>query len=206
MKLDNNLLQKCYRDSMILQYERELESQGYSVMLGYVMNGLNLDLYAEKGSEKRAYEFKLVGNKNYINGNIKKFKEQIESLGILPFVVFVNPPVETHISFDNLDELLTAYLSKEPLPHELESISPGAEIDAVDINKLTSISVTDGITKIEGYATISINLQDSANRDAYPNGKYSEAFPMNFTVNLRNDETYSIEHIEYEIDTSSWIE
>ena len=206
MKIDGNLLRKCYYDTMVLQYKNELEKQGYLVSLGYSINGIILDLYAEKDAEKRAYEFKLVGNRDYANGSIKKFKERVESLGIIPYVIYVNPPAEKNISFENLDMLLAEYFVEHSLPPELSALSPNTLIDYVEIDKLTNVDIADDEITVDGYASISVKILLSSGSESTDSDidEYAERFPMSFNVKLRQNGNYSIDSVECDIDTSSW--
>jgi len=193
---------------MILQYKRQLESKGFSVSTEHQIFGLHADLYAEKGSEKRVYEFKVVGKNQYVKGHLSKFKEIVESNGATPYVVYVNPPVEKAIYFEDLDTILASFFLNGELPSELDSLSTHTSIDAIDIDDLTSIEISNGVITVEGNAIISVELQYGSSSDMKLGDgvKSFDNFPMTFRAEMEYCDKYSIVNIEHEIDTSSFYE
>ena len=207
MKLDKNLLDKCYYDTIITQYKNELEKDGFSVFAAYPFSNKQVDLYAEKDAEKRVYEFKMVGNQDKTKEKIMKFKDYAVSNGATPYVVYVNPPKEKQIQFDGLDNLLTNYFIKTEIPSELDRLSTHTSIESVEVYDLTSVEVSESMINIDGFATISAELQYSSNSDMKSNDGllYTDRFPMSFNAKLRYfNEEYSIENIKYNIDISNW--
>ena len=207
MKLDRNLLNRCYHDTVITQYKEELENNGFTVYMEHLFSNELVDLYAEKDNEKRVYEFKMVGSPNEKKQQITKFKDFVVSHGATPYVVYVNPPDEKQIQFDGLDELIMDYFNTTEFPSELDTLSTHTAITSVYVSDLTSVDVSDGTINIDGFATISVELQYGSTSDFTRGDSLSstDRFPMSFSVKLRHyDGEYVIENIEYAIDTSSW--
>lgn len=171
------------------------------------MNGnetFEVDLYAEKGQEKRIYEFKLVGKKQYQKGQVKRFKELAEIIDAKSFVVYVNLPTQKEIIFNDLDGIIYDYFTNENFPAELDELSTHTTIDIIEVDEITSIDVNKTLIRIEGYSTISVILQYGSDRD-FNRGygvRHCEKFPLTFEIELDLD--YSIKKIEYEIDKSDW--
>lgn len=209
MKLDRNLLNRCYHDTIITQYKKELENSGFTVYMEHLFSNKRVDLYAEKADEKRVYEFKMVGSPNQKKDQIVKFKDFALSHGATPYVVYVNPPEEKQIQFDGLDELLLHYFNNTEFPSELDQLSTHTSITSVYISDLTNVGVSDGIINIDGFATISVELQYGSNSDLKREDGllHTDRFPMSFSAKLSHyNGEYVIENIEYSIDTSSWYE
>ena len=207
MKLNKNLLNRCYQDTVITQYKEDLENNGFTVYMGHLFSNMQVDLYAEKADEKRVYEFKMVGNQNHNKGQITKFKDFVMSHGATPYVVYVNPPEEKQIQFDGLDELILNYFNTKEFPPELGKLSTHISITSVYVSDLTKVDVSDGTINIDGFATLSVELQYGSNSDFRRGDGVSstDRFPMSFSIKLRhNNGEYVIENIEYHIDTSSW--
>lgn len=209
MKLDRNLLLRCYHDTVILQYKKTLEKQGFIVFSEHKIFGMEVDLYAEKDLEKRVYEFKMIGNKKYIKGRLSKFKEVVESNGATPYIIYINPPTEKEIIFDDLGMYLTEYFMNEDLPSELDALSTHTTIDVIEIDELISIEISNSEISTQGVANINVELQYGSDADGRRGDgiEYTDNFPMKFDVKLeQDDDGYYITEIEYKIDTSSFYE
>ena len=206
MKPDRDLLLKCYIDAMIMQYKRDLEKKGFIVSLGYKIHDLHIDVYAEKDSEKRAYNFKLVGKENYVKWNIVDFKETAEVHGITAYAVYVNPPDKKQIDFDDLSKLLTDHFIDGETPTELDELSTQVRVDKVELDELTGIDIANEVITIDGYASICVELYyDSGHAMKHTDGvDYTDRFPMSFCARLGYNDAYFIKSIDYEIDTSNW--
>ena len=208
MKPSKDLLNQCYYNAMIMHYRNELIEKGFSVYLEHSFHGKQVDLFAQNDSEKRVYDFKLIGNSAHTTGVITKFKLFVESHGAKPYVIYVNPPEDKQIQFDDLDTLLTDYFLHEALSSKLDVLSTYARIDSVQVDDLTSVKITDCVITLDGHATIFVDMQDGLKSDIRQGScdSYADRFPMSFCVKLGYDENYFIENIEYDIDTSGWYE
>ena len=208
MKLSRDNLIVAYYNAMIAQYADELEGDSFVVTQGHG-NGSHLyGLYAEKGSDKRIYAFKLVGKDPYIKGQLSKFKEYAASINATPYIVHVNPPMEKSIEIDTLGEVLTEYFMQSDIPGELDCLSTHTRIEDVEVAVIHSVDITkEGITA-SGEAVISVGLQYGSDSDCEKDDgvEYNMSFPMSFTV--RMDPTFELDEgdIEYHIDSSSFFE
>lgn len=208
MKLNRKYLNKCYHDAMILQYKDELRKEGFITEsereFSFEGKRFEVDLYAKKGEEKRIYEFKLIGKKEYQKGQITKFKELAKIINAKPFVVYVNPPIEKEISFDDLVGIINDYFINEEIPSQLDELSTHTSIDCVEVDEILSLVIEKLLITVTGLATINVNLQYGSNHDCDcgDGDECNDSFPLAFTIKL--DHEYNIENIEYEIDTSEW--
>jgi hypothetical protein len=208
MRLSRDNLVMAYHNAMIMQYANELEGNGFVVTQEHGNGSHSYDLYAEKGSDKRIYEFKLVGKNPYVKGQLSRFKEYAASINATPYVVHVNPPMEKSIEMGTLGEVLTAYFIHSDIPGELDSLSTHTSIEAVDVNIIHSVDITkEGITA-SGEAVISVRLQYGSDADCKRNdgAEDSASFPMSFTVKMSSNFEFDEGDIEYHIDTSSFYE
>ncbi|OEF98276.1 hypothetical protein [Desulfuribacillus alkaliarsenatis] len=210
MKLDKIYLNKCYHDAMILQYKQELKNEGFLTESEKIFdfNGkrFKVDLYAVKDGEKRIYEFRIVGKGRFQKGIITKFKEFAESTNAKPYVVYVKPPIEKQIIFEELDQIISGYFIEEGIPSELDVLSTHTTIDYIEVNEILSVAIEKSLITVSGEAIVYVNLQYGSDRDCeYGDGaEYSDSFPLTFTVELDCD--HNIKTIKYEVDTSNWYE
>jgi hypothetical protein len=208
MKLDENYLKKCYHDAAVLQLSKQLRAEGFVTYTEYEIKyqsiNFSADLYAEKNDEKRIYEFKLIGNKKHQQGLITKLKKVAKEIGAEAFVIYVNPPVEKSIDFDDLGSILTEYFCNNDIPNDLDILSTHTSIDIVEVDDITYCGITGDCITVSGNATINVELQWGSDHDSeIGDGLIDyDGFPMSFTVKLDFD--FEINDIDFAIDTSDW--
>lgn len=194
---------------MIMQYKEKLESEGFSISVEKKFNTkcgiIQADLYAEKGQDKRIYEFKYYGNKRYNKGTVISIKKYAESIGAKFFMVYLTPYRERKIEFDDLGEILTSFMINDILPNELDCLSTHTTIEEVTVDSINNIYITDHI-RVTGDAIISIELQFGSDSDyRHEIGlRTNESFPMTFDVKLDRD--LNIVSCDVEIDTDDYYE
>lgn len=213
MKLDRKYLAKCYYDAMMLQYKDMLIRDGFDVeletKLKYKDSYIEVDLFAKKGTEKRIYEFKYMGNNNGYKSTkyIKEYKNSAKNIGAELFIVYINVPHEKQIEFDDLEDIITSYFIDSEIPNELDTLSTHTSIDSIEIDEIYCIKVkADNDIEVEGSGIIYVNLQYGSGRDNI-NGdgfEYQESFPLEYKIVLNSEQ--EILDIEYDIDTSSFYE
>ena len=207
MELDRNRLIHCYYNTVLEQYKSDLEKSGFHVELEYKSMDYVFDLYAENDNEKKVYEFRIVGVKERRNRYVAEFKKSAEKINAKPNMVYVKPPVEKEIIFDELNAILTNYFINSETPDGLDELSTHTNVDMVEVDEILSIELEGDKIILSGLATIYVYLQyGSAHDTKLGDGDSKSAnFPLNFEVTL-NKKDYSVCTMEYDIDTSSWDE
>lgn len=213
MKLDRKYLIKCYYDATMLQYKDMLINEGFDVdlerKLKYEDSYIVVDLFAKKGTEKRIYEFKYIGNKNNFKNIrfIKEYKRIAKQIDAELFVVYINVPHEKQIEFDDLGDIITSYFRDKEIPNELDTLSSHTSIDYIEIDEIYSIRVNaDRYIKVEGNGIIYVNLQYGSGYDNISGDGFEcqESFPLEYKIAFNSEQ--EISYIKYEIDTSSFYE
>ena len=213
MKLDRKYLIECYYNAMILQYKDMLIKEGFDVdfetQLKYENSYIGVDLLAKKGTEKRIYEFKYVGNNNKFKStkDIKEYKKIAEKINAELFVVYINVPHEKQIEFDDLEDIVTSYFRNLEIPNELDTLSTHTSIDCIEIDEIYSIRVNaDRYIEVEGNGIIYVNLQYGSVHDNIRGDGFEcqESFPLEYKISFNSEQ--EISNIKYEIDTSSFYE
>ena len=208
MKLNSNYLNKSYYVAMILQYNDELKKEGFRTetkkkfLFG---DGIFIaDLYAESDDEKRIYDFQISGRKESQMERTAVLNGLAKSINAQPMVVYVNPPIEKHIVFEDLEAIVNEYFTTGDLPSELADLSDKSSVSEVKVEDIITASIENTLITISACATIYVNLKFGTESD-FDSGEskiYCENFPLSFTIGLDFD--FNCTTIEYEIDLSEY--
>jgi hypothetical protein len=193
---------------MILQYNDELKKEGFRTetkkkfLFG---DGIFIaDLYAESDDEKRIYDFQIVGRKESQMARTEDLNGLAKSINAKPIVIYVNPPIEKHIVFEDLEAILNEYFTTGEVPSELSALSENVSVSAVTVEDIITAALETSLITISACATIYVNIKLGYDSEA-DNGEskiYCENFPLSFTIGLDFD--FNCKTIEYEIDTSDF--
>ncbi len=216
MKLNSNYLNKSYYVATMLQYNDELKKDGFKTETKktFILNdeAFVADLYAENEEEKRVYDFQLTGRKEAQSERTARLNLLCASIDAKPFVVYVKPPIEKQIVFDELETIINDYFLTDDLPPEFSDLSEETCINAVKIDEILTVSFEKSLVCLSGCATIFITLRHKSEKDS-ENGESSENgdgglvccehFPLSFDIGLDCD--YNCKTLEYEIDMSEYL-
>ena len=139
------------------QLKERYERDGYRVASNFWMGNTIVDLYAEKGNLKFAFEFKArAGLQN--RGLLERNREIAKSLGIHYRVVIVQPPVDKRMEINGLEATLEEQF-RMSIPDELDALSTHTMIEEVCDASLGNIEqLPDGNLNIEGKAEVLVEL------------------------------------------------
>jgi hypothetical protein len=209
MKLSSNYLNKSYYVATMLQYNDELKKEGFKTETKktFLLDGeaFIADLYAENEEEKRIYDFQLTGRKEAQSERTTELNLLCASINAKPVIIYVKPPVEKQIVFDELETIINDYFLSGDLPLELSDLSRETCINAVTIDEILTASFEKLIVSFSGCATIFVTLQHEPEKNDNHDETFvcCEHFPLSFDISLDCD--YNCKTLEYEIDLSDYI-
>lgn len=212
MKLNSNYLSKCYYVATLLQYNDELKKEGFQTETKktFFLDGeaFVADLYAQNDEEKRVYDFQLTGRKDAQSERTAHLNLLCVNIGAKPLVVYVKPPVEKQIVFDELEAIINDYFLTDDLPPELSDLSLETCINAVKIDEILTASFEKSLVSLSGCATIFVTLRHELENNDKDSENHEglvccEHFPLSFDIGLDCD--YNCKTLEYEIDLSEYI-
>lgn len=224
MKLNSNYLNKSYYVATMLQYNDELKKEGFKTETKktFLLNDepFIADLYAEnegekgENSEKRIYDFQLIGRKQAQSERTARLNLLCQTIDAKPVIVYVKPPVEKQIVFEELETIINDYFLTDNLPQELLDLSLETCINAVKIDEILTASIEKSLISLSGCATVFATLRHEPEKDG-KSGESSENdensgglvccehFPLSFDIGLDCD--FNCKTLEYEIDLSEYI-
>lgn len=203
MKLSDSYLNKSYYVATVLQQMDELRKEGFDVQLKkkifFKGEFFTADLYAENGSEKQIYDFRLEEGQEHPEERDALLNSICESVDAKPVVVEITLPEERQIHFDELDDILFSYLSTTTLLPELQELPGDVSVCGVKVNDILSATLESANISVSGLAKLYISLRYRISEDEEQGFSTScDSFPMSFTVSLDNN--FNCQTFEYEID------
>jgi hypothetical protein len=207
MKLSSNYLNKSYYVATMLQYNDELKREGFQTETKkkFLFDGeaFVADLYAQNDDEKRIYDFQLSGRKDSGNERTALLNALCETIGAKPIVIYVKPPVEKQIIFDELEPIINEYFLTGDLPAELSDLSDDTAVNAVKVDDILTASFEHSVISLSGCATVYATLQYGCEGSADGECRVCcESFPLSFDIWLDCD--FNCKSLEYEIDLSAF--
>lgn len=180
----------------------QMEADGYTVTRQH-RNGANVyDLVATKAEEKIAVEVKARSALREATGQVRELRERAYSEGFTEFrLVITNPPHETRVEIDGLDDQLSRYFSSH-LPETLSSLSKSTRATGVSSVEIDAVHVSaDGVSVI-GTGIVQVRLEDDMGATPADAG-WTIDFPFTFKVML--DHTLTLASVTgLAVDTSSF--
>lgn len=190
-----------------------LKKQGFETFTNHKLEdkirggALIIDLYAESKTEKRVYEFKIVGNKHDYKelSSIKELKNYAKEIDAKFMFVAISLPIIKTIEFDEIGSLLMEYFNINETPGEIDCLSTHSRIEEISDCEINSIRIYDGKIVVEGDARMTLSLQIGSDGDCRRGDglESSEVFDFTFTATIEHKE---ISELEYEINTDSFYE
>jgi len=208
MKLANNYLVKSYHDAAIAQKSHELKEKGYSVEIEKKIEIANrtfiVDLYAEKGAEKKLYEFK-VRNTDYFDlAKIRQLKDLSKFVNASLDIVYITPPEKTQIECDGLEEQIDSYFSREEYPPIINELSTHTSVHYIEISELKYCYIDADIIKLNGEGLFHLELQWGSDSDVRNDDGLigSTSLPFKFSLSMNHD--MEVQNLDYDVDTSDF--
>lgn len=139
------------------QLKERYVRDGFTVIECYHMGNVIVDLYAERGELRFAFEFKAragLQNRDLLERN----REIAKGLGIHYRVVIVQPPVGKRLEVEGLEATLEEHF-RMSIPDDLDALSTHTMIEEVnDVSFSKTEQRPDGSLNIEGKAEVLIEL------------------------------------------------
>lgn len=210
MKIGIDEIRQGIHSAAIDKITQQLKKEGYNVIKDFHYNhtnsnGIRFDLWAEKGDDKRIYEFKIGKNRIYKN-QFERLQAYAKELKAKLFIIYLEVPKSKEIEVDGLDSIILSDLI-DNTPSELESLATCVRIDEVENLDITSICITNSYVKLVGTGTILVLAQFGSDRDLNRDDGFEQELSFDFyfkmTYDILNDKVIDS---YYKIDTEWYYE
>lgn len=200
MRLGINEITKGIYISAVEKVTRQLQREGFKVFPKFPVRGENsirFDLYAEKGLDKRVYEFK-IGRNKIRQEQFIFLQNHAKEIGARLFIIYLEIPISKKIQFRGIEDIIIRDWESKTPKDFLEFAYHIDIVDIVDMN-INSIDIDGDEIIILGEAAVLGEAQMRAIDD------FIEKFDFNFTFRLRLDHCRKrILSSYYKIDTSGY--
>ena len=162
----------------------DLERRGYRVSRDARVGDRSVDLLAERGDERLAFEIKARSRLQESAQDVGRLREAARDAGLTELrLVVVSPPHAVDVSIEDLHSELLRYFSENELPKELLAISPGARVEGVSDIDIESVEIRRARIHLRGRATADIDFNDA--RGGVGDGLIaSDSFQFSFDLEL----------------------
>lgn len=147
-----------------IKITRELEKEGFKVVREEFLEDsrMCLDLYAEKGDDRRIYEFKIEKNKQ--NSRLDILQQEAKRRKAKLYVIYLQVPRSKEIEYEGLEDIIYEDLVDD-FPSELDMLSTHTRIDSVDNIEIDSIQILQNCINMRGSGSINLYLQWGTDRE-----------------------------------------
>ena len=165
----------------------DLERRGYRVARDAQVGDQFVDLLAERGEERLAFEIKARSRLQASTQDVVQLREAARDAGLTELrLIVVNPPHAVDVSIEDLHSELLRYFSENELPKELLALSPGARVEGVSDIDTESVEIRRARIHVRGRATADIEFNDA--RGGVRDGlTASDSFQFSFDLELGPD-------------------
>jgi hypothetical protein len=179
---------------------RRLEADGYAV----TRHAPPYDLVATRNGQRIAIEVTALAALGQARQHVRELRERAFNQGFTEFrQVIANPPHETRVEIDGLNDQLFRYFVDHP-PASLAALGPHAPITKVTLVEIDAIHVSAGESRVAGTGVVEVELADDRG-EARGSTRWEADFPFAFAVTLDHDLIISaVETLE--VDTSHFRE
>lgn len=181
MKIGMNEILRGIEYTAIQKITKELERDGFSINKEYSI----FDLYAEKGDDKRIYEFK-IGKNRIQKRQFIALQEEAKRLGAKLYIVYLEIPHSKEVDFEGLDQIIYEDLLND-FPSEIDALSTHTTIESIEDIEIDSINISDSIVKLTGSGTINVHLQFGSRSDIKNNDAVEDVGSVDFFFKLSVD-------------------
>ena len=207
MRINYNTILDVLENEAIEQTSRRLEKQGFQAIKGYRFENYEIDLFAEKGEEKRLYEFKIAKERSRSSSKEKEHYLFLQSLAkqlrARLVYVFVKPPKEgVSVSIDGFEELLYDDICKTgKMPLEQKQLICTDILEVSDV-QFTMISLHKDEVFVSGHCIVNIEENRISSTVSTRNPNCVEFFNEDVAVyyEIRMDTSLNIIESKYRLD------
>ena len=203
MKLGIGEINEGIHFTAVNKVARQLKREGFVVYTEYSPENnraIRLDLFAQKGMEKRIYEFKLGKNKIQ-REKFVKLQNYAKHIGARLFIIYLELPASKKISFDGIADIIFEHF-QEDTPTELLELATKVYIDDVDDVNIQSIDVNEDIISLDGEGTVYVEIEFGSRSDIRNGDGLNEKLQFDFYFRLKLDHyNKKVIYSYYKIDT-----
>ena len=181
MKIGMNEILRGIEYTAIQKITKELERDGFSINKEHSI----FDLYAEKGDDKRIYEFK-IGKNRIRKRQFIALQEEAKRLGAKLYIVYLEIPRSKEVDFEGLDQIIYEDLLND-FPSEIDALSTHTTIESIEDIEIDSINISDSIVKLTGSGTINVHLQFGSRSELKNNDAVEDVGSVDFFFKLSVD-------------------
>jgi hypothetical protein len=190
MQIKKKYLQRYLHDIAVEQIAEEYQEKGYVVSRKQPLGGYEADIVAKKDNENIVIEVKSgkmsPARKEAIIqiGNYIKDRDNYKFL-----VVIATPPKDKKLEVEEIESLLSGYLSENP-PQELIELSSNTTITRISDVDIDEITVSEDHIFVTGDGVVDVDLNWGSTSDKQKDNGFalSENFPFSFGLTLKYDE------------------
>lgn len=189
---------------------RQLKKEGFIIQEDYITTELNrrirLDLFAQKGEDRRIYEFK-IGKNKIQRDQFLFLQNYARSIGARLFIIYLEVPYSKRICFEGIENIIYNQFLTDT-PEELLNLAPKVYVENVDNVDINEINVDkDNIIDIKGNGTVYVEIEVGSRSDIRRDDGLNEKIRFDFSFRLKLDHLNKrILSAYYKIDTSWYYE
>ena len=189
---------------------KQLKFENFNVFTEYPIktsehSRIILDLYAEKGNDKRIYELKLGKNKVQRN-KLVWLQNLAKQLGARLYIIYLEIPKSKEIEFYKIESIIMRDIERN-MPSELISLATHVYVNDVESIDISSLIIDKDIIKIEGQGNIILEAQYGSPRDIDEGFGEFKDLEIEFTFKLKLDHSEKeILYSYYKFDTKNFYE
>ena len=206
MEISKSVEQEYLHPMAINQLVADYTRLGYTVTKEEKIGPYRADLVARKGEETIVFEVKTGRMNGELRQKLTALSNYVKGMPNHTFrVIFATPPQTKIIEINNLDEILTTYLSLAETPEALLALSSNTVIEDVTDLAIRRINVSPaGELEITGSGVIEVMLRYGGSDGV----EMEDSYPFEFTVVMFHDgKSWQVAHLNRcEVDTSSFSE
>ena len=209
MKLGLNEINEGIYIAAVNKISKQLQREGFVVKTDYPIEAnqrIRLDLFAQKGFDKRIYEFK-IGKNKIQREQFAFLQNYARSIDARLFIIYLEVPYSKRISFEGIEGIIYNHFL-EKTPEELLNLAPKLYVDNVDNIDINDIDVDfDNIIELRGSGTVYVEIEIGSRYDIRRGDGLNEKLKFDFSFRLRLDHLdKKILSSYYKIDTSWYYE
>ena len=209
MKLGINEINEGIYIAAINKVSSQLQRDGFIVKTDYPIEAnhrIRLDLFAQKGIDKRIYEFK-IGKNKIQREQFAFLQNYARNIGARLFIIYLEVPYSKRISFEGIEDFIYKHFLRNT-PEELLNLAPKVYVDNVDNIDINDIDVDlDNIIELRGSGTVYVEIEVGSRYDIRRGDGLNEKLKFDFSFRLRLDHLdKKILSSYYKIDTSWYYE
>ena len=158
MKIGMNEILRGIELTAIEKIKRELVKEGFVVKNDFKTSEdkFPIDLYAERGEDKRIYELK-IGKNRIQKKQYAMLQAEAKRLGAKLYIVYLEVPRSKEVTFNGLDKIILEDLL-DNYPFEIDGLSTHTTIESVEDVEIDTMEIASGIARITGSGSINIRL------------------------------------------------